>query len=194
MKERFLPEICIKTTKRRTIYLLFAVDIIIKRVLNNVKYREEHSPNREGKMTVENARAIVCRIARLAELAASFTAIYGKTYRLTEDSPQAAWDLYREVMAEQAEIAGLLELDALQNSYSRYGEWWKRADVMDTAIVNELASEAFNLIGRCAYLAVNDETRWSNSDLVLQRSIAGILHPATRQTALENHHPARKAI
>lgn len=145
-------------------------------------------------MNTAAARDIVCRVAYLAELAAMFTATYGTNYRLTDDSPREAWDLYRSVMALQTEIAGLLEPEALQTPYSRYGEWWKRMDVIDSALVNELASEGFNLIGRCAYLTVHEKTRWTHSDLVLQRSIAGLLHPAARQAQLEKAELVRKAI
>lgn len=144
-------------------------------------------------MNVNVAKEIAQRVAHLAELAATFTAIYGKNYRMTAESPARAWQQYQEIMAEQAHIAGLLDVDALNNAYSRYGEWWKRQDVMDSAIVNELAIEVFNLIGRCAYVETSGGR--TNSALVVERSIAGILHPATRQTALENaSNLIRKAV
>ncbi|MCU0514951.1 MAG: hypothetical protein MUE40_20540 [Anaerolineae bacterium] len=145
-------------------------------------------------MNTETAKAIVCKVAHLAELAATFNATYGANYRMTEDSPREAWALYREIMAVQAHIAGLLDGEALRTCYSRYGEWWKRMDVMDSALVNEIASEGFSLINRCAYLDVHDSSRWTHSDLVLQRSIAGLLHPATRQVELANAEAVRKAM
>jgi hypothetical protein len=135
-------------------------------------------------MNVNIAKEIAQRVAHLAELAATFTALYGKNYRMTAESPARAWEQYQEIMAEQAHIAGLLDVDALSTAHSRYGEWWKRQEVMDSAIVNELAIEVFNLIGRCAYMETN--TTRTNTALAVERSIAGILHPATRQTALEN--------
>lgn len=144
-------------------------------------------------MEVIIAKQIAQRVAHLAELAATFTATYGRNYRMTAESPAYAWEQYQKIMAEQAEIAGLLDPEALTTAYSRYGEWWKRQDVMDSSIVNELAIEVFNLIGRCAYLQTHD-TR-TNTALVVERSIAGLLHPATRQTALENAtHLMRKAV
>lgn len=145
-------------------------------------------------MNVAQAKEIALRIAQLAELSATFNATYGHHYHLSEQSPAEGWELYRQIMTEQTEIAHLLDEEALKNPYSRYGEWWKRADVMDCAMVKELASEAFNLIGRCAYLAVNDATRWAHTDLVLQRSIAGMLHPATRHLSLTDTVELRKAI
>ncbi len=144
-------------------------------------------------MNVSIAKEIAQRVVRLAELAATFTAVYGKNYHMTAESPARAWEQYQEIMAEQAHIAGLLDIDALGTAHSRYGEWWKRHDVMDSAIVNELAIEVFNLIGRCAYMETNGAR--TNSALVVERSIAGILHPATRQTALENaSNLIRKAV
>jgi hypothetical protein len=145
-------------------------------------------------MNIINAKTIALRIAQIAELSATFNATYGHHHRLSEQSLPEAWELYRQIMREQTEVAQLLDEEALKNPYSRYGEWWKRADVMDCAIVNELAVEAFNLIERCAYLSVNEATRWANTDLVLQRSIAGMLHPATRLVSLPETTELRKAI
>jgi hypothetical protein len=143
-------------------------------------------------MNTTTATDIICNVAHLAGLAATFTARFGSHYRVSETSPQEAHELYNEIMTVQSQIASLLDPEALNSPYSRYGEWWKRMDVMDTAMVNELASEGFNLIGRCAYLSVHDKTRWTNSDLVLQRSIAGLLHPAALQTGMTD--VVRKAI
>jgi hypothetical protein len=143
-------------------------------------------------MNTTTAREIVCKVAHLAGLAATYTARFGTHYRICIDSTEEACTLYGEILAVQSEIAALLDPEALQTPYSRYGEWWKRMDVMDTAMVNELASEGFNLIGRCAYLGVHEKTRWTNSDLVLQRSIAGLLHPNARQA--DASELVRKAI
>lgn len=145
-------------------------------------------------MNVVAARNIAQHVASLAEQVATFTALYGAHYRLSPDSPHQAWTLYRQIMASQAEIASKLDGEALQTPYSRYGEWWKRQDVMDSALVNELASEVFSLIGRCAYVSAAHSSRSFGSDLVLQRSIAGILHPSTRPVALESEAAAQKAF
>ncbi|NJR12710.1 hypothetical protein HC776_02265 [bacterium] len=144
-------------------------------------------------MNVTAAREIAQHVANLAEQVATFTALYGAHYRMSETSPAQAWELYRQIMAAQANIAGKLDMTALQAPYSRYGEWWKRHDVIDSAMVNELASEVFNLIGRCAYLTANGKCSF-DSDLVLQRSIAGLLHPATRPVALESEAMTRKVM
>lgn len=135
-------------------------------------------------MNVGAARMIAQHVASLAEQVATFNALYGAHYRMIPDSPRQAWELYRQIMASQAEIAGKLDMEAIQTPYSRYGEWWKRQDVMDSALVNELASEVFNLIGRCAYSTASQQARSFGFDVVLQRSIAGILHPATRPVLL----------
>jgi hypothetical protein len=145
-------------------------------------------------MNVTAARDLAQHVASLAEQVATFTAIYGAHYRMTESSPLPAWDLYRQIMATQTEIAGKLDADAFHTPYSRYGEWWKRHDVIDNALVNELASEVFSLIGRCAYLAANEKSCSFGSDLVLQRSIAGLLHPATRPVVLESEAMTRKVM
>jgi hypothetical protein len=133
-------------------------------------------------MNVTAARDLAQHVACLAEYVATFTALYGAHYRMSDSSPLQARDLYRQIMTTQSEIAGKLDVDALLSPYSRYGEWWKRQDVIDNALVNELASEVFSLIGRCAYMAANEKSCSFGADLVLQRSIAGLLHPATRST------------
>jgi len=145
-------------------------------------------------MNVTAARDLAQHVAFLAEQVATFTALYGAHYRMTDSSPIPAWELHRQIMATQSEIATKLDAAALQTPYSRYGEWWKRYDVIDNALVNELASEVFSLIGRCAYLAANDKSCSFGSDLVLQRSIAGLLHPTTRPVALESEAMTRKVM
>jgi hypothetical protein len=150
--------------------------------------------SKDKDMNVTAARELAQHVAHLAEQVATFTALYGANYRMSENSPLQAWELYRQIMAVQAEIGGKLDTDALQTPYSRYGEWWKRRDVIDNAMVNELASEVFSLIGRCAYLAANEKSCSFGSDLVLQRSIAGLLHPATRPVTLESEAMTRKVI
>lgn len=145
-------------------------------------------------MNVTAARELAQHVASLAEQVATFTALFGANYHMSETSPRQAWELYRQIMAAQAEIAGKLDADAIHTPYSRYGEWWKRHDVIDSAMVNELASEVFNLIGRCAYLAANEKPCTFGSDLVLQRSIAGLLHPATRPVAIESEAMTRKVM
>jgi hypothetical protein len=82
-------------------------------------------------------------------------------------------------MNEQTEIARLLDVEALQKPNIRYGAWWEESDIMNTAMVNQLAADVFSLIGRCAYLNVQSEP--PHTELILQQSIAGLLHPTARQ-------------
>lgn len=141
-------------------------------------------------MNLNKAKKLAEHITYLAELAATFNATYGANYWMTTESPAHAWSLYRKIMSEQANIASLLNVEALRNpGRSRPGEWWKRQDVPDSGVINELAQDIFNLIGRCAYLQTQEQhSEWENTALCLERSIAGILHPSTR--ILELDRPA----
>jgi hypothetical protein len=142
-------------------------------------------------MNIQTAQTIVTHVANIARIASTFHAKFGRDYRLQADSPAQAWELYRQVMAEQATIASLLEAEALNSPYSRYGKWWERRDIIDTGILNQLEEDAMNLVERTAYLqAMEQSTQGAPALLVLQQSIAGILHPATRQTSLEHTNNA----
>lgn len=137
-------------------------------------------------MNVAIAQRIVAHVAHLTALASAFQAKFGRDYRLTGDSPSIAWELYRNIMAEQTNIANLLEPAALQTPYSRYGQWWQRRDVIDQAMLNELAADALRLVERAAYLeAEGKPTENAPVLLVVQQSIAGMLHPATRPVSVK---------
>lgn len=131
-------------------------------------------------MNVVKARKIAEHVAKLAAISAGFASAYGPEYRITDASPIPAMDLYRQAMEEQTVIASLLNPTAREKAYSRYGQWWKRADVIPSSIVNGMASEVFALIGRTAY-AEDKETGIVDPQhtLVLEQSIAGMLHPST---------------
>ncbi|XWX03643.1 hypothetical protein VZO05_14140 [Aggregatilineales bacterium SYSU G02658] len=138
-------------------------------------------------MNLNIAQRIIAHVANLTALASTFQAKFGRDYRLTGDSPAAAWELYRSIMAEQTNIASLLEPAALQTPYSRYGKWWERRDVIDQAILNELGADAMTLVERCAYLSAEGKpTENSPVLLVVQQSIAGMLHPSTRPVAVKS--------
>ena len=139
-------------------------------------------------MNINTAHRIVAHVANLTALASTFQAKFGRDYRLTGDSPAEAWELYRSIMAEQANIADLLETTALQTPYSRYGQWWERRDVIDQAMLNELAANAMSLVERCAYLAAEGRSTVNAPVLlIVQQAIAGLLHPAARSA--ERSHP-----
>jgi hypothetical protein len=133
-------------------------------------------------MTIRNAEQIVQHVTRIAQIATKFYALFGSDYRMSENSPARAWDLYREFMNEQALIASLLDSRALDKPFIRYEKWWERRDVINTGLVNEMASETLRLVEHAAYLeAIGEKPDDSISLLGIQESLAGMLHPATRR-------------
>jgi hypothetical protein len=145
-------------------------------------------------MNINTAQRIMMHVANLATVAMTFQAKFGRDYRLNSESAPLAWELYRQMMAEQTNIANLLEANALENPYSRYGKWWERRDVIDSALLNELSAEALTLLERSAYLAATDQNTVNAPSLIIvQQSIAGMLHPATRQTSVADVRPVQEA-
>lgn len=136
-------------------------------------------------MNVNRAQEIAGRVARLAAIATTFSARFGRDYRMTTESPAAAWDLYHQCMAEQAQIAQLLDRMSLTNAYVRWGKWWESRDMINTGLVNEMATEAFRLVEHAAYLdALGSDVRREDGLRVIQEVIAGLLHPTIRQKHL----------
>jgi hypothetical protein len=134
-------------------------------------------------MNIKQAHKIAKHVAKIAEVAATFYAQYGSDYKMTENSPKPAWELYREFMARQAKIVKLLDETAIHQAHVRWEPWWERRDVMNIALVNHLSSETFRLIERAAYLDALRED--SQASLIgIQETIAGLLHPKTRHKAL----------
>lgn len=135
-------------------------------------------------MNIKSAHKIAKQVAKIAEVAAAFYAQYGSDYKMTENSPASAWDLYREFMARQAKIVNLLDENAVNQAHVRWEAWWKRRDVINIALVNHLSSETFRLIERAAYLdALHEDSQ--SSLMGIQETIAGLLHPTTRLKTLE---------
>lgn len=133
-------------------------------------------------MTIQNAEKIAQHVTRIAQIATKFYAHFGSDYRMSEDSPALAWDLYREFMNEQARVASLLDSRALDKPFIRYEKWWERRDVINPGLVNEMASETLRLVEHEAYLdAIGENPDESISLLGIQESLAGMLHPATRR-------------
>lgn len=138
-------------------------------------------------MNAQTTQSILIHVANIARISSAFHAKFGRDYRLSTDSTAQAWELYRQFMAEQANIASLLDPEALNNPFSRHGKWWERRDMIDTGILNQLEEDAMTLIERCAYLQAIDQcTDNAPALLVVQQSIAGILHPSTRQTSVRD--------
>lgn len=145
-------------------------------------------------MNISQAQRIMMHVANIATIGATYQAKFGRDYRLTPESPAAAWELYRNLMSEQTNIASLLEPAALHTPYSRYGKWWERRDVIDSGLLNELTADAMTLVERCAYLdAMNQSTVNAPSLVIVEQSIAGMLHPATRQTSVSDPRIAQAA-
>ena len=125
-------------------------------------------------MTVIEARQIAVNIIRLAELVARFQAKYGRNYVMSLDCTEDAYRLYEDILEQQATIAELLHPQALDIAYNRFGEWWTRHDVIDSAIVNEMAMDACNLVNRAGYMEENGQTE-SHTLLPIEKSIARLL-------------------
>jgi hypothetical protein len=133
-------------------------------------------------MNRQKAQQIASRVTKIAEIATTFYAHYGSDYRMTEDSPPRAWELYRRFMNEQASVASLLDARALQKPFIRYEKWWERRDVINPGLVNEMAAEALRLVEQTAYLsAIKGNPEDAVGLLGIQEALAGMLHPATRR-------------
>jgi hypothetical protein len=130
-------------------------------------------------MNIKSARKIAKHVAKIAEVAAAFHAKYGCDYKMTENSPTEAWDMYREFMTLQDKIVALLDAEAVNKAHVRWEAWWERRDVISVALVNQLSGEVFRLIERAAYLDARQEAA-PTSLLGIQETIAGLLHPTTR--------------
>lgn len=138
-------------------------------------------------MNVNTAQQIAAHIAKMAAITATFSAEFGAEYQLTEHSPERAWDLHHHFMAEQASIANLLDSKAIANPFFRYERWWERRPMMNIALVNELASTAMRLVENTAYLTAKEALHAEAPSIrTIQESIAGMLHPVTRQKGLSN--------
>lgn len=130
-------------------------------------------------MNPKRAQKVAKHITRLADTVSTFHATYGSNHTMSEASPPAAWTLYSQSMAHQAKIASYLDGDALLRPHSRWGRWWERCDIMPVALVNEMAQDALLLVERTAYATATG--RSIETTQIIQESIAGMLHPATRQ-------------
>ncbi len=131
-------------------------------------------------MNTHVARNILNEAARLMELTATFQARYGRAYIMTQGAPQAAWQLYNDIMNSQALIAGLLDVEALEDSHNPYGQWWTYNDVMTPIMAQHLITEAAQLLSSMAYVQsqqADGKVNAPHAVNMLQRAIAGILHP-----------------
>jgi hypothetical protein len=138
-------------------------------------------------MNITRARKIHCAIASIAELASSYNARYGSNTRITENSPAAVLEIHNRFMAEQANIAALLDDKPVHAPYLRWEKWWESRDVMNIGLVNELATAALRLVEHIACLEAMGKNPDNEASVCsLQETIAGLLHPAARQQGIEN--------
>jgi len=138
-------------------------------------------------MDLRTARDIAKQVTRMAETVTAYYAHFPHDYHLSENSPADAWKLYQKFMERQAKIAMLLDRDAITTPFTRWERWWERCDVMRISTVNELAQETMRLVERAAYLQATGESTIREEGLRhIQETIAGMLHPTTRQQALSH--------
>jgi hypothetical protein len=122
-------------------------------------------------MNIKSARKIAKHVAKIAEVSAAFQAKYGCDYKMTENSPAEAWELYNAFVALQDKIAILLDAEAVNKAHVRWEAWWERRDVINVALVNHLSGETWREAAPTSLLGI-------------QETIAGLLHPATRHKAV----------
>jgi hypothetical protein len=135
-------------------------------------------------MNTARARLLAAKVAELIETASIFQSCYGKDYRMKPGSPTQAWDLYQAMLNQQTAIAGLLDVDALEDAAQRLPQWWKWQESIDTSMVAQMAQEAYHLIACCACFEANPAGNVSPVIACSQRVIAGMLHPSTRMVAM----------
>jgi hypothetical protein len=140
-------------------------------------------------MNTQVARKLVDAIAGLAVLAATFQAKYGKHYQLKAGSPKEAWTLYHDMLNQQRYIAGMLDIEALENPRIRGEGWWRQHDVIDTSATQELCVEAHMLLTRCVYAEANNHAA-SPAVICSQTIIAGLLAPVALQDPAQESYVA----
>ena len=135
-------------------------------------------------MKSQVAKTLLNEAARLVELTAMFQANYGRHYRLTRQSPEAAWTLHNDMLNTQSIIANLLDPDALTEARPDYGAWWERDDVMDVAMSQRMISLISQLMASTAHAEAN---------AAIQRNIAGMLHPES-YTVHSDPQPVQRQV
>lgn len=136
-------------------------------------------------MNTNVAKTIMQRAAQLTEVVATFQATYGRSYQLDVNCCKEAKELADSILNIQTQIARLLDEDSVKNPHFKVGEWWKRQDAPDTGVVQEMVGEISHLIACCAYFAADPNGReWSYAVRSAQSTIAGFLHPVSRQASL----------
>lgn len=142
-------------------------------------------------MQLVTAQNICSHVACLSGIAATFEATFGRSYKLTNESSEDARRLVEAGLATQRVIAELLDPATIASRHRRYHAWWQHSEMIDLAIVKEMAVEAFNLVSAVAYHeARGASAQESPSIFKMQCSIAGMLSP----DALPIIHPVQEAV
>jgi hypothetical protein len=137
-------------------------------------------------MKTITALNIATKVAELTGLCTTFQAKFGKRFEFTSDSPAEAFALHRAIADKQAEIAQLLDHEALIEPAKQPSEWWRWHDAMNIATAGDLAQHANRLISSCAYREAGlHESDSAHAVFAAQVAIAGLLHPNARQKALD---------
>lgn len=142
-------------------------------------------------MNSQHAIRIANEVAKLISMSAAFQATYGRQYRLKPGSTADAWSLYDAAQQQQIRVAAMLDSEALNAPHNSLNKWWERQDVIDLPTAYKLMDEVTRLIACCAYFEVEaEEKEWSYTAFATQCVIAGMLHPAAIQVALDaQSHP-----
>ncbi len=138
-------------------------------------------------MNTNTAKDILSRAAHLMELAATFEARYNANYVMRPGSPNDAWRLHDDIRDAQIEIARLLNPVVLENPSPVHGMWWEHHDVIDTAAVREMITQAGRLVASCAYQQVNTpDADWSYATISIEHTISGLLMHTARMVAADD--------
>jgi hypothetical protein len=136
---------------------------------------------KEVNMNIDTVNTMMQEAIGLLQKAAEYQAKHGKA-PLGAGSSDRAWALHDQMVMQQGRIARLLEPHTLDNFHHKYGMWWQHQDMMDVNTAQQLIQEIGCLLARCAYRDANhDGEEWSYAILIAQCTIAGMLHPASRQ-------------
>jgi hypothetical protein len=135
-------------------------------------------------MEIKTVHTILDEAARLIELTALFQVKYGRSYKMTANCPQEAWQLYHDIMQSQAIIASYLDLGVLDDIQTPYGRWWDHADVMEPIMAQQILGNSAQLLSSVVHAKTLSPTSISYAVHSFQRAIAGMLHPNSYLAAI----------
>lgn len=137
-------------------------------------------------MDMQTAINMSTRTAELVGMCSAFQAKYGAHFTFKPGSAPETWEQLHAIMNKQAEIARMLDAEALAQPHVTLGKWWERSELPELSTVARLMDEVTRLIGACAYCELQpDGPEVSYTVKAAQSVIAGLLHPTARQLASE---------